>query len=84
LRFIKPSINPWQNQYKWLCYNAYIKYQGIETDFVISFTIGPYYLDKNTAPAIDPDAGHWMPDYGLNMFRILNFGHWNLFDIWYL
>ena len=30
------------------------------SDLVISFTIGPYYLDKNAAPAIDQDAGYWM------------------------
>jgi tetratricopeptide (TPR) repeat protein len=84
LCFCKPSINPWQNHCKWLCCNAYKIYQGIKTDLVISFTIGPYYLDKNTAPVIDPDTGYWMLDPGLNMFRILNFGHWYLFDIWYL
>ncbi len=34
------------------------------SDLVISFAIGPYYLDKNAAPVIDQDAGYWMLDTG--------------------
>ena len=38
------------------------------TDPVISFTIGPYYFNKNTAPVIDQDAGNWMLDTGLTRY----------------
>ncbi len=39
-------------------------------DLVISFTIGPYYLDKNAAPVIDQDAGYWMLDTGLTRYSV--------------
>jgi hypothetical protein len=29
------------------------------TDLVISFTFGPYYLDKNASQVMDQDAGYW-------------------------
>jgi hypothetical protein len=34
------------------------------SELVISFTIGPYYLDKNAEPVIDQDAGYWILDTG--------------------
>jgi hypothetical protein len=36
------------------------------SDIGISFAIGPYSLDKNEAPVIDPDAGYWRLDTGLD------------------
>ena len=39
-------------------------------DIVISFTIGPYYLDKNAAPVIDQNAGYWMLDTGLTRYSV--------------
>ena len=32
---------------------------GINTDFVISFTIGLCHLDKTAAQVIDQDTGYW-------------------------
>jgi hypothetical protein len=37
---------------------------------VISFAIGPYYLDKNAAPANDQDAGYWILDIGLTRYSV--------------
>jgi hypothetical protein len=45
------------------------------SDFVIYFTIRPYYLDKKAAPVIDQDAGCWMLDTGLTNGLGSNFGH---------
>jgi hypothetical protein len=39
-------------------------------DLVISFTIGPYYLGKNTVPGIKQDAGYWMLDTGLTWYSV--------------
>jgi len=35
------------------------------SDFVISFSLGPYNLDKNAAPVFDQDAGYSILDAGL-------------------
>ena len=53
----------------------------IISDFVIPFTIGPNYLDKNAAAEIDQDAGFWMLDTGLTNGLGFNIGH-GLFVGW--
>jgi hypothetical protein len=40
------------------------------SDLVISLTIGPYYMDKNAAPAVDQDAGYWILDTGLTRYSV--------------
>ncbi len=42
----------------------------VNPGLVISFAIGPYYLDKNAAPVIDQDAGYWMLDTGLTRYSV--------------
>jgi hypothetical protein len=37
------------------------------SELVISFTIGPYYLDKNAESTIHQDAGCWMLVTGYSM-----------------
>ena len=42
----------------------------LKSHLIISFIIGPYYLDKNAATIIDQDAGYWILDTGLKRYSV--------------